>query len=118
MVHGKEAPFFEEARSLGNAIRKEDFDFTPVAARAGNSMGPADHGLGVFPWTVDRRSVQFATREHRRHALVGRYSLKGNALGGSESGNANVPEFLDSLNIPMNLVLRYAEIMFEYSSLP
>src|SRR5262245_41356710 len=105
MVHGKEAPFFEEARSLGNAIRKEDFDFTPVAARAGNSMGPTDHGLGVFPWTVDRRSVQFATHQHRRHALVGRYSLKGNALWWCESGNATMAYFLGSLHKPVNFVL-------------
>ena len=64
MVDRKKTPFLEKTRTLSNAVREEELDFTPVAARARNSMGPTDHTRRVFPWTVDSRCVQFAIHQH------------------------------------------------------
>src|SRR5262245_40263623 len=105
MVHGKEAPFLEEARSLCNAIREEDFDFTPVAARPRNAMGPANNIGRVLPWAVDRRGVQFIIRQHRSHAFVRWNALERYSRWRSKSSDASVAQLFGPLHVPVNFVL-------------
>src|SRR5687768_4759713 len=80
--------------------------------RAANNVGH------VFPRTVNRRRVQLAVDQHRRHAFLRWNPLKGNALGRREAGSAAVAQLFSAFHVPVDLVLRNAEIVLEYAALP
>src|SRR4029077_20312074 len=62
--------------------------------------------------------IQFIFQERRGQTLVGRNPVKGNSRRWFETGGAPVAHFLASLHVPVNLVLRHSEVVFENASNP
>ena len=105
------------ARAFGHAVGKERFDFAPVAS-AGNAAG-AIQGVGLkHPWACDVRNVQFFFKERRCQTFIGRDPIERDTRRGLETGRGAVAHLLAAFHVPVNVILRHAEIMFENAARP
>jgi hypothetical protein len=62
--------------------------------------------------------VQFVSEDRRRQALVAGDALKRYSRRRLETGRTAVAHLLAPLHVPVNLVLRHAEVMFENAAQP
>src|SRR5574341_1562161 len=108
----------EEPRSFGDNVGKKRLDLTPVAAASADVSGSVDDVATLLKCSVDRGDIDFVGHEHGCEAFVRRNPLERNSRRRRKSGGAAVAQLLASLHVPIDLVLRHAEIMLQNTSHP
>src|SRR5262249_3099681 len=94
------------------------FYFGPVALAGAYVCGAVDDVHGARQMAGDGRYVDLVIHQHRRKAFLGRDTIKGNVGRWRESGGTAVAQFLGALHVPVDFILRHAEIVFENAARP
>src|SRR4029453_9153761 len=118
MVHRKKTPLLEETTALRHSVGKQGFNLSPISIRSRYAMRPSNEGGHVLPRAVDRRGVQFIVHQHRSHAFVRRNALERYTRRRSKPRRSAVAQLFGPLHVPVNFVLRHAEVVVEYTPLP
>src|SRR6266540_1061938 len=108
----------EEALAFFDVIGKQRLDFAPVAAARANLRRAIDDIALARKSAMHRRHVKLVVDHHRRQALVLGDPLKRDSRRRRETGGAAMTQFLAPLHIPVDLVLRHAEIMLQDTAHP
>src|SRR4029077_16820993 len=111
VIRRNEPMLAEESGSFSHHVREARLYLTPVAPASTDVGGTVDDVAILLKRSVDRSNIDFVGHQHGGKTFVRRNPLERNPRWRRKSGSASVAQLLASLHVPIDLVLRHAEIM-------
>ncbi len=117
VVHREKAMLLIKTRSFRQAVGKERCDLAPIVF-AGDAAGAVERVGSEHPGTGDMGDVQFVLLERRCQALVFVDPVEGYPWRRLKTRGAAVTHLFAPLHVPVNFVLRHAEVVFQDAANP